>query len=78
MDSWNVGLMEILNVTQDISQVEELINEQYPELKKKLRIKNEFCIYLEDDQGNVIYISEDRASIGSNKIVISDTPCEEE
>ncbi len=68
-------VLENLNITQNISQIEELLTEDYPELKKKLRVKNEFCIYFEDNEGNVIYISEGRPGIGSDKINISDVPC---
>lgn len=64
-----------LNITQNISQIEELLGEDYSELKKKLRVKNEFCIFLEDEEGNVIYLSQNQPGIGSGQIKISDVQC---
>jgi hypothetical protein len=66
---------ENINITKNISQIEELLGEDYLELKKKLRVKNEFCIFLEDEEGNVIYLSQDRPGIGSGKIKISEVKC---
>ena len=43
---------ENINITKNISQIEELLGEDYSELKRKLRVKNEFCIFLEDEEGN--------------------------
>ncbi len=57
------------------TKVQQLIETTYPEIKQKMRAGNDFCIFLEDDQGNVIYIS-NQAGIGSDKIKISGTPCE--
>ena len=68
-------VLENLNITGNMSQVEELLKESYPDLKRKLRIKNEFCIFFEDEKGNIMYISQDQAGIGSEKIKISDVPC---
>ena len=67
-----------LNITENISQIEELIYEAYPDLKKKLRTENDFCIFLEDEDGNIIYIRPDQPGIGSKKIMISDEPCGKE
>jgi len=66
---------ENIDLTMDSSQIEELLGEDYLELKKKLRVKNEFCIFLEDEEGNVIYLSQDRPGIGSGKIKISEVKC---
>ena len=66
---------ENINITKNISQIEELLGEDYSELKKKLRVKNEFCIFLEDEEGNVIYLSQDRPGMGSGKIKISEVKC---
>lgn len=71
-------VLENLNITQDISQIDELLKEDYLELKRRLRIKNDFCIYLEDEEGNIININpddEDQLGIGSGKIYIGDKPC---
>lgn len=64
----------------DAKRLEELLGEDYDAIKKMLRLKNEFCIFLEDENGNVVYIESegsDYAGIGSGKITISDTPCGE-
>lgn len=68
-------IAENINITKNISLIEELLREDYSELKKKLRVKNEFCIFIEDEAGNVIYLSQDRPGIGSGKIKISDVEC---
>ena len=68
-------VLENLNITKNISQLDGLLEEEYPELKRKLRIENEFCVYLEDEDGNVIYLRPDRVGVGSDKISISDIPC---
>lgn len=68
-------LAKNINITQNMSLIEELLSEDYSQLKKKLRVKNEFCLFLEDENGNVIYLSQDQSGIGSGKISISDVPC---
>ena len=71
-------VLENLNITENISQIDELLAEDYSELKKRLRIENEFCIFLEDENGNIIYINPedlDQPGLGSGKISISDEPC---
>jgi len=64
-----------INITNNITLIEELFEEDYYLLKKKLRVKNEFCIFLEDEDGNIIYITQDHPGMGSDKINISDVPC---
>lgn len=71
-------VLENLNITENTNQLEELLGEDYSQLKKKLRIKNEFCIFLEDEEGNIIYINPEdpnQPGIGSGKINISGEPC---
>lgn len=59
----------------NITKLEELLGEDYSELKSKLRIKNEFCIFFEDEDGYVIYIDATNTGIGSDIISVSDVPC---
>lgn len=59
----------------NVTRLEELLGKDYSEIKKKARIKNEFCIFFEDEDGNIIYISQDQAGIGSGKINLSNVPC---
>lgn len=71
-------IAENINITKNISYIEELLGEDYSELKKKLRVKNEFCIFIEDEEGYVIRVNPDdpgQLGIGSDKINISDVPC---
>ena len=72
---------ENIDLTKNPSQIEELLGEDYSELKKKLRVKNEFCIFLENEEGNVIYITDPDddtktyPGIGSGKVKISGYGC---
>jgi hypothetical protein len=71
-----------INITKNISQVDELLQEDYDELKKKLRVKNEFCIFLEDEEGNIVPINPkdaDQLGIGSGEIMLGseNVPCTE-
>jgi len=56
------------------AKLEELLEMEYSVIKEKIRIKNEFCFFLEDENGDVIYIL-NQPGIGSDKISISDVPC---
>jgi len=70
-----VGIVNGVEVNAE--KLEALLGMEYEDIKKKIRIKNEFCIFLEDEDGNVIYIttSPDQPGVGSDKINISDIPC---
>ena len=78
-----LGYIEIQNSTAsiidnneiNITKLEGMLGKNYSEIKNKLRIKNDFCIYFEDKQGNIIYINQTRIGIGSVIINISSTPC---
>ena len=59
----------------NITKLEGLLGKNYSEIKNKLRLKNDFCIYFEDKQGNIIYINQTHTGIGSVTINISSTPC---
>ena len=60
-------------------KLEDLLSMDYSEIKKKLRVQNEFCLYFEDENGYIIYInvsgSKNHTGIGSETIKISDVPC---
>ncbi len=66
---------ESLNETK----IKNVLGQDYSELKRKLRVNNEFCIYFEDENGNLIVFqnsSDDNASgIGSQSINISGIVC---
>lgn len=46
----------------------------YNELKEEFHVDNEFCIYFEDEKGNIIDMEGVR-SIGSSEIEINGVPC---
>ena len=75
---------EILSEASPINVVENgVINEtkleqlvgNYSKLKSRVRVLNDFCIYLEDQRGNVVYLKSGGAGVGSPKINISGVPC---
>jgi len=49
----------------------------YKELKDSLNIENDFCIYFEDEGGNLVEIKDGFRSVGSDAIVINGRPCGE-
>lgn len=56
-------------------KMNELKDMSYDELKRKLRAESEFCIYMEDSNGNIIPIDNSYKGIGSPEIIIGGTPC---
>jgi len=77
--SENSSLSIVESNQLDQIKVEDLIGQDYEEIKKKLRIENEFCIYIEDKDGNLIYLNqsetENITGIGSPDITIGGNPC---
>ena len=77
--SENSSLSMVESNQLDQIKVEDLISQDYEEIKKKLRIETEFCIYIEDKDGNLIYLNqsetENITGIGSPNINISGIPC---
>lgn len=69
-----VGIIDGIIVNE--TKLVELLGMEYSVIKKKIRIKNEFCFFLEDANGDVIYIETGKPGIGSGKINISDIPCD--
>lgn len=57
------------------SRLGELKNMEYIELKKKLRVEGDFCIYFEDENGNIVLINDTYKGIGTSNIEIGSTPC---
>ena len=72
-DDPDLGIIDgtIVNETK----LQELLGKDYQDIKKKLRIKNDFCIYFEDKNGNIIYIDATHTGVGSDTITVSDIPC---
>ena len=46
----------------------------YSDLKRRLRVGGDFCIYIEDEKGNIVPIGKSYG-IGSPNIVIGDKKC---
>lgn len=65
----------------DASGVQQLIQEgaDYQELKEKLGLDEDFCIYLEDENGNVVPMEDSSGNlvngVGSPDITIGGLPC---
>lgn len=59
------------------SKLNELKNLRYDELKGRLRVEGDFCIYLEDDKGYIVLINNTYRGIGAPTINISGTPCDQ-
>ena len=59
----------------NVTKVGDLKNVSYEELKRRLRIEGDFCIYFEDDKGNIVLINNTYRSIGSPNINVSKVPC---
>ncbi|RLE42168.1 hypothetical protein DRJ48_04115 [Candidatus Woesearchaeota archaeon] len=61
----------------DPEKLEEIKNMSYSELKQKLGLRNDFCIYFVDESGNLIYLDESGnvVGIGSPRALINGLPC---
>lgn len=57
------------------SRLHELKNLSYDELKRMLRTEGDFCLYFEDEKGNIVLINNSYKGIGSPSINLSGTPC---
>lgn len=70
------SLLRIVDKNEvNLSKVSVLKNITYDELKRAFRIEGEFCIYLEDEEGNIVLINNSYKGVGSPNINISGTPC---
>lgn len=61
-----------------LKELKNLQTENYDELKRKLRIDGDFCIYMEDENGNIVLIQDESGGykgIGSPGIDLGGTPC---
>ena len=59
----------------NITKIGELKNLNYDDLKSQLRVDGDFCIYIEDEKGNLVMINESYRGVGSQNINISGVPC---
>ena len=70
----DVSIFEGVEV--DEAKLQHLLGADYDAIKEKIRAEEDFCIFLEDEKGDIIYISGE-PGIGSKKIKISNLPCKE-
>lgn len=59
----------------NVTKIGELKNLNYDELKSQLRVEGDFCIYIEDEKGNLVMINDSYRGVGSQNINISGVPC---
>lgn len=64
----------------DIEKLKGLTTADYAKLKQDLGVQNDFCIYLQDEEGNVIYIEGSDGNYtgigpGSPDLNLSGVPC---
>ncbi|MBI2558940.1 DUF1933 domain-containing protein [Candidatus Woesearchaeota archaeon] len=58
-----------------VSKLNDLKNMDYDELKKRLKVSGDFCIYIEDEKGNLVVINNSFKGIGAPTIGLDGTPC---
>ncbi len=58
-------------------RIKELAAMDYEDLKTELGVDNDFCLYLVDEEGKLMYIDIENniTGIGSPKVLINGTPC---
>jgi hypothetical protein len=60
-------------------QFADVVTNDYDDTKQKLGMRSDFCIYMEDEDGNLIILKnsagDNLTGMGSQAINISDTPC---
>ena len=67
-----VGIMDGNKI--NTTKLEDLLG-NYSSIKSKLKVENDFCIYFEDEDGNILYINATTTGLGSGIINVSDIPC---
>jgi len=74
LDSENFGVIEENQVSEQ--ELQSLATKSYEEIKSDIGVGNEFCIFLEDENGEVIPIETDEGlyvyGVGSNKIEVGE------
>ncbi|MEK6983369.1 MAG: hypothetical protein AABX33_02250 [Nanoarchaeota archaeon] len=63
------------NKEVNTSRVVGLKNLTYEELRRRLRIESDFCIYFEDENGQIVLINDSFTAIGTENIMIGGAPC---
>ena len=58
-----------------LDQFVDVASIDYESVKEELGVRGDFCIYLEDENGNLVLLKDNRTGIGSGAVNITDTPC---
>ena len=61
--------------TVNDTKLDYLIEKEYLPLKTELGIQNDFCIFFEDEKGNVVTIREGIVGVGSPEIKVGGIKC---
>jgi len=69
----NISIIEKTSINN--SKLDTLLQQNYSVIKNKLRIQNDFCVYIEDENGNILYLNSSTIAKGSSKINVSGLPC---
>ena len=72
----NEELSIVYNNELNATKASYLKNLTYTELKRRLRIEGDFCIFIQDQEGNIISINNSYRGIGSPSIQIDGVPCD--
>lgn len=67
----------IVGAKVDAGKLASASNVSYENLKSLLGIESDFCIYFEDEKGNIVPLQGDRAGIGSPLVNLSGAGCNE-
>ncbi len=69
----------LLNQTVDAEELRCLFNEPYLQVKNQLQIEGDFCIYLEDSNGNLYIVGNTttgyRTGFGNPNLIVGGTAC---
>jgi len=78
-EATNSTLVFIIRNTVQTERLKRLSDMDYKQAKAMLGLKNNFCIYFEDEKGNLVNISsildKDTAGIGDPDAYVSGIPC---
>jgi Na+/phosphate symporter len=72
-DSVEVALLNANELIEE--RIENLDSMDYEEVKNILGVDSDFCIFIEDTNGDIVEIDDTGSGIGSDKISINGNPC---
>ena len=75
--SSNLSVIFVHGSKVDVTKLGEIINLTYSHLKSLLGMESDFCIYFEDEKGNLVPTTGGKVGIGSPLANISGKACNE-